>query len=44
MSARNLRKVKTLQANYLNIRDLLGYERLVMPLDVLDVIQSYLGS
>ena len=44
MSARNLRKVKTLRANYLNIRDLLRYERLVMPLDVLDVIQSYLGS
>ncbi|MCJ7824808.1 MAG: 50S ribosomal protein L4, partial [Anaerolineales bacterium] len=44
MSARNLTKVKTLRANYLNIRDVLGYERLVMPLDVLDVIQSYLGS
>jgi len=44
LSARNLQKVKTLRANYLNIRDLLGYERLVMPLDVLDVIQSYLGS
>jgi hypothetical protein len=33
-----------LRANYLNIRDLLGYERLIMPLDVLDVIQAYLGS
>ena len=44
LSARNLQKVKTLRANYLNIRDLLGYERLIMPLDVLDVIQAYLGS
>ena len=44
LSARNLQNVKTLRANYLNIRDLLGYERLVMPLNVLDVIQSYLAN
>jgi hypothetical protein len=28
----------------LNVRDLLGYESVIMPLDVLDVIQSYLGA
>jgi len=39
----NLANVKTLLASYLNIRDLLGYENLVMPIAALDVIESYLG-
>lgn len=39
----NLANVKTLLANYLNIRDLLGYENIVMPVAALDVIESYLG-
>ena len=43
-SVRNLPDAKTLRANYLNVRDLLGYERLIMPLGALDIIQSYLGS
>ena len=43
-SARNLPDAKTLRANYLNVRDLLRYERLIMPLDALAIIQSYLGS
>jgi large subunit ribosomal protein L4 len=42
-SARNLQNAKTLRANYLNVRDLLGYERLILPLGALDIIQSYLG-
>jgi len=42
-SARNLPNVKTLRAHYLNIRDLLGYETLLIPLDSLDVIVSNLG-
>jgi large subunit ribosomal protein L4 len=42
-SARNLKEVKTLRANYLNIRDLLKYDTLVMPLDSLDIIQAILG-
>lgn len=42
-SARNLSDVKALQANYLNIRDLLGYDKIVMPLAALDVISSFLG-
>jgi len=43
-SVRNLPDAKTLRANYLNVRDLLGYERLIMPLGALDIIQSYLGG
>lgn len=43
-SARNIPNVKTLRANYLNIRDLLGYETVLIPLDSLDVIQSILGE
>jgi large subunit ribosomal protein L4 len=42
-STNNLPYAKTLMANYLNIRDLLGYDKLVMPLPALDVIKSYLG-
>ncbi|RMG96397.1 MAG: 50S ribosomal protein L4 [Chloroflexi bacterium] len=43
-SARNLPDVKTLHANYLNIRDLLGYDKIVMPLAALDVITDFLGD
>lgn len=43
-SVRNLPTAKTLRANYLNVRDLLGFDRLIMPLGALDVIQSYLGE
>lgn len=43
-SARNLSDVKLLLANYLNIRDLLGYDKVILPLAALDVIQSYLGK
>ena len=43
-SIRNLSSAKTLSAEYLNVRDLLGFERVIMPLDVLDVIKSYLGT
>ncbi len=42
-SMRNLSHAKYLRANYLNIRDLLGYDRVVLPLGALDVIQGYLG-
>ncbi len=43
-SVRNLPQAKTLRANYLNVRDLLQYDRVIMPLGALDVIQSYLGA
>ena len=39
----NLADVKALLASYLNIRDLLGYEKVIMPVAALDVIESYLG-
>ena len=41
-STNNLPDAKLLMANYLNIRDLLSYDKLVMPLKALDVIKSYL--
>ena len=42
-STNNLPDAKILMANYLNIRDLLGYEKVVLPLKSLDVLVSYLG-
>lgn len=41
-SANNLPRAKTLNAKYLNIRDLLGYDKIIIPLKALDVIASYL--
>jgi large subunit ribosomal protein L4 len=42
-SSKNLPDTKTLLANYLNIRDILGYDKIIMPLKSLDVIETYLG-
>ena len=42
-SVRNIPNSKLLLANYLNIRDLLSFDKVVIPLASLDVIQSYLG-
>jgi len=42
-STANLPKVKALVANYINIRDLLGYDKVILPLNALDVIASFLG-
>jgi large subunit ribosomal protein L4 len=41
-STRNLPDAKLLLAHYLNIRDILGYDKLVMPLKALDVLKSFL--
>ncbi len=38
----NLPDAKLLMASYLNIKDLLGYDKLVMPLKALDVLKSIL--
>jgi len=43
-SANNLPDAKTMLASYLNIRDLLNYDKLVFPLPVLDVLVSQLGK
>jgi large subunit ribosomal protein L4 len=42
-SACNLPHVKTLRASYLNIRDLLGCDHVLMPLSALQVIEDILG-
>jgi large subunit ribosomal protein L4 len=42
-SSNNLADAKTIMANYLNVRDLLTYDKLVMPLPALDVLVSFLG-
>lgn len=44
LSARNIPDVKTLRATYLNIRDLLGFEKIIMPLAALEAIDGFLGS
>src|SRR5512140_3699229 len=41
-STRNLPVAKILLASYLNIRDLMVYDKLVVPLASLDVISAYL--
>jgi large subunit ribosomal protein L4 len=41
-STNNLPDAKLLMANYLNVRDILGYDKLVLPLKALDVLKSYL--
>jgi large subunit ribosomal protein L4 len=42
-SVRNLPDVRTLVAQYLNVRDLLQYDYILMPLDSLSVIEGILG-
>jgi large subunit ribosomal protein L4 len=42
-SGRNLVDSKLLFASYLNVRDLMTYEKVIIPLASLDVIKSYLG-
>lgn len=44
LSARNVPAVKTLQASYLNIRDLLGYDYLLVPLEALEVVEAIWGG
>jgi len=42
-SARNLDDVKTLRAGYLNIRDLLGHDYVIIPKDAVSVIEGNLA-
>ena len=42
-SAKNLKSVKTLRTNYLNIRDLLGHDYVIIPKSSVDLIESFLG-
>ena len=43
-SANNLQKVKALRANYLNVRDLLGYEKVIMPVAALELLSAFLAD
>jgi len=43
-SAKNLEEVKTLRAHYLNVRDILDYDYLLMPASALEVVESILGQ
>lgn len=42
LASRNLPGVKVLLAGYLNVRDLLQYERLILPVDALDAVEAWL--
>lgn len=43
-SVRNLSNAKSIRASYLNIRDLLGYDKIIMPLSSLEVLNSFLAE
>lgn len=43
-STNNLPAAKTLRVHYLNIRDLLSYDKVLMPLDALEVVKDWLGT
>ncbi len=43
-SVRNLPDVKYLRASYLNVRDLMGHDHLLIPLGALKVIETLLGT
>ena len=43
-SSFNLKRTRTLDARYLNVRDLLGYETIILSVGSVDVIKSYLGT
>jgi len=43
-AARNLPGVKAIQVQYLNVRDLLQYEKLVLPVEALEIIEGWLAS
>jgi large subunit ribosomal protein L4 len=42
-SADNLKGTKVLLASYLNVRDVLGFEKVVLPVKALDVLSAHLG-
>ena len=42
-SADNINDAKVLLAGYLNIRDILGYDKMILPLKTLDVLTAHLG-
>lgn len=43
LATNNIADVKALRSNYLNVRDLLGFEYVIMPLDAVEVVERILG-
>jgi len=43
-STRNLPYAKILLASYINVRDLLGYDKIILPANAIDVISGHLGK
>ena len=43
-SVRNIPHARTLRVGYLNVRDVLGHDMLIMPLDALEHIRGWLGT
>jgi large subunit ribosomal protein L4 len=42
-SSNNLARTKTMLAQYMNVRDLLNFDKIVLPVQSLDVISDHLG-
>jgi large subunit ribosomal protein L4 len=42
-AGRNITAFKALLANYINVRDLLGYDKLILPIDSIKAIETFLG-
>jgi large subunit ribosomal protein L4 len=42
-STDNLADAKVLLANYLNIRDLLGFDKVILPVEAVDTLVAHLG-
>ena len=43
LSTNNLPDAKTILANYVNVRDIMSYQKLIIPLPALEVLNSFLG-
>lgn len=43
-SLRNLANIKYVHAGYLNVRDILGHDRVILPLDALEQVVAHLGT
>jgi large subunit ribosomal protein L4 len=42
-SAGNMNGTKVMLASYLNVRDVLGFDKVVLPLKSIDVLSAHLG-
>jgi large subunit ribosomal protein L4 len=44
LSTHNLPDAKTLLVNYLNIRDLLGFDRVILPMPALSILETLFAA